>query len=1062
MSLSALSIRRPVGTIMLLVCFVVMGVFALTRLSVDLLPRIIYPRIIMVVDWPGADAEIVEEQVTKILEREMATTEGLVRIHSISQEGVVRVYLFFDYNRDINLALQDAIIKFNIARRNLPEEIQTQLGNSRIFKADPSQAPIVEFALASNKFKGPALQTWANQVLVPQLLVVPGVASVEAFGGLNEEVQVLVDFPRLQGLGLTLNSVLQRMRSENMDVAAGRVDTAEREYSSRTAGKLRSAEDLTRLIFPLPDGGRVYLRDFAKVVDGAEEKRVFVWFNGAESVKVVILKQPDSNTVAVVDGVNERLAFLKGHKIIPEGTNLTPVGDQSFFIRAAIQNVIESALVGGILATGAALLFFASIRRTLIIALTVPIGALFTLFFMWVAGLTFNIFSLFGLAIGLGMQVDCAIVMLDNISRFQAMGGDPAEAAQRGAREVDSALWASTLANVASILPFFFMSGIVSLLFRELILTIIIAFFCSLIVTLTAVAMLAARLLQLPQTSGLSRTFFFRAVARAVEWVMDAYRGLLPRVLQRRWLVIPLSLGLCAATLVLVRGVGSALLPDEDDGRITVDIRFTPGAKLETTNVVVRRIHDMLRADKEVENVFATSGGRLFGRGVARNAARGQVELNLKKGHSSFEYLGRLRPRLARLDVPDVQILAFKTQIRGLRTTNSIHNKPFSLAVRGDDLSVLQRLSQQVVERLRGVPGLPNVQLDQDQRRPEFQVRLDRERASAFGLSVQQVGETVSTAVDGTVITYINRQDRRVPVRVKFQDTRIRNAQDIERLPLFPPGREPIHLGHIAKVNSGQGDTEIARIDQSRAVEITADLADRSLGEVSRDVRGRLAELKFPEGYYVLPGDEERVLNRTNRELMFLALLAIFLTYAVMAIQYDSLVNPFVIMFAIPPAISGAVAGLYLTGTPFGAPSLIGLLILVGYVVNNAIVMVEYIEQIREGGVPQREAIVLAASLRLRPILMSSLITILGLVPLALGWGEGTAMLKPLGIVSLYGLTFSLVVTLFLTPCLYEVTHNGVASLRRWVGLEAAPAAAPSPMEVAPSAVEAAPEPRRA
>lgn len=1055
MSLSQLSIRRPVGTIMLMVCAVVLGAFSLARLPVDLLPRIIYPRIFVGAEFPGADAEVVEEQLTKVIEREMATTEGVVRIYSLSQEGAMRIFLFFDFSRDVNLALQDAITKFNVARRNLPEELQAQMQNARIFKSDPAQIPIVEYALASAKFKGPALQTWAKQVLVPQLLVVPGVASVEAFGGLDEEVQVLVDFPRLQGLGLTLGSVLQRIRNENVDVAAGRVDTADREYSSRTAGKLSNAGQLTRLIFPTADGGRVYLRDFAKVVDGAEERRLFVWFNGAESVKVIVLKQPDSNTVAVVDGVKERLEFLTRYKIIPEGTTLTPVGDQSFFIRMAIKNVLSSAAVGGVLAVLVVLAFLASLRRTFIIALSVPIATVTTFFIMWAMGLTFNIFSLGGLALGVGMLVDNAIVMLENVSRHQGMGGDPIEAAERAGREVESAMLASTLTNVASVVPFLLISGYISLLFRELIITITVSFVCSLFVALTLVAMLSGRLLQLPQRSGIDRWFIFRFLTRFIEEMNAAYRRSLPWIIRWRWPVMACLFVLFLVSFGLLNRLGNELLPETDDGRITVSVRFSPGAKLETTNAVIRRIHDMLRRDKEVESVFATSGGRLFGRGMARDASRGEVEFILKKGYSSFEYLRRLRPRLERLDVPDARIFAFKARVRGLRTSNSIHNKPFSLAVRGDDLNVLQHLSQEVTARLQGIPGLLNLQLEQEQRRPEFQVRLDRERAATFGLSVQQVGETVNTAVDGTIITYINRQDRRVPVRVKFQETLVRNAQDLERLPLFPAGREPIHLGHIGRVSIGQGSSEITRIDQSRMVEITADLAGRSLGDVSRDVRARLADIRLPAGYFILPGEDEKALERTNYELLILAILAIFLVYVVMAVQYDSLVNPFVIMFAVPPALSGSILGLYLTGTSFGATALIGVIMLVGIVVNNAILMVEYIEQIEGEGSPRRRAIVEGAAVRLRPILMTSVTTIVGLIPLAMGWDRGSEMLQPLGVVMLFGLSVSTFVTLFLTPCLYETVHGGVDVLRRWVGLEAAPAAA------APSSSEAAPEPRK-
>ncbi|MDA1000240.1 MAG: efflux RND transporter permease subunit [bacterium] len=1037
MSLSQLSIRRPVGTVMLVVCALVLGFFSLTRLPVDLIPRIIYPRIFLSVEFESADPAVVEEQVTKIIEQELATTEGLVRLYTRSQEGRARVWMFFDFKRDIDLALQDAITKFNLARRNLPNEIQQQIQKFQIFKADPAQRPIIEFALSSKSKKGQELQAWANQVLAPQLMVVPGTASVEAFGGQNEEIQILVDFPRLQSLGLNLSSVLARIRSENLDITGGRVVTESREYTSRTLGKVGSAKELSDLIFRTPDGRKVYLRDFAKVVDSGQEQRIFTWFNGAKSVKVVVLKQPNANTLEVIDGIKRRIEFLRLYNILPADVSFTPVADQSFFIRSSIWNVLTSVLIGGTLAILVVFLFLGSLRRTAIIALAIPVASIFTFFFMWAGGLTFNIFSLGGLAIGVGMLVDNAIVMLENISRVQAAeGGDPVAASERAAREVDSAMMASTITNLASVIPFLLISGYMSLLFRELILTISFAFICSLLVALTAVPMLSASLLQLPRRSGVERWLIVRFFADWLDWLRESYRRGLTRALAHRWAVISAVFLVCGVSFFLLEGLGNELIPEVDDGRFTVDLRFSPGTKLEYNKEIVQRVHDTLRRDVEVENVFATAGGRLFTRSFAINPTTGRIEGNLKPGYSIFPYLKKLRARLARLDLPDARFFAYKSRIRGLRTSNTTHNKSFSLSVRGEKPELITRLAVDLVTRLQGIPGLVNLQVDEVERRPELKVHLDRERAAEVGLSVEEVGTTVGTAVDGTVTTYLTRKDRRVPVRVKLADIHVRSAEDLENLPLFPQGREPIRLRHVAQVRRGQTSSVIVRIDQNRMVEITGDITDRSIGEVSRDVRARLANFKIPPGYFVLPGDDEQTLKKSNRELMIVTLLAIFLVYVVMAVQYDSMVKPFVIIFAVPPALAGALMGLYLTGTPFGATALIGVILLVGIVVNNSIVMVEYISQLQARGGGREEAILEGAVVRLRPILMTTCTTVLALIPLALGWGQGSEMLQPLGVVVMSGLTLSALVTLFLTPCLYEVIQGGVAVLRRWVGLE--------------------------
>lgn len=1044
--LSRSCIRRPVGTIMGVVCALVLGFFALTRLPVDFLPRIVYPRIFIGIDFEGADPQVVEEQVTKVVERELATTQGVVRIFSISREGAARLWMFFDFDRDIDLALQDAITKFNVARRNLPQEIQDQLQNTRIFKSDPAQVPIIEYALSSKSLKGPQLQTWARKVLIPQLMTVPGIASVEAFGGQDEEVQVLVDLPRMQGLGLDLPAVLRRMRAENMDLAAGRVKTPHREYSSRTAGKLKSAGELSRLIFPTKDGRRVYLRDFAKVQDAGKERRIFVWLNGDESVKVVALKQPDANTVSVVDGLRDRLAFLTRYGIVPPDITLVPISDQSFFIRASIRNVLSSALVGGTLAILVVLCFLGSLRRTFIIGMAIPVASIFTFFLMWVLGFTFNIFSLGGVALGVGMLVDNAIVMLENISRHQAGGGDPVEAAESGSSEVESAMVASTLTNVAAVMPFLLVSGYVALLFRELILTITLAFICSLVVGLTVVAMLSARLLQIPMSSGFSRFPLFRLFIWLVGLANRLYRFLLRPVLTLRWVVIILALAVCASSYTLIGRLGNELLPQVDDGRISVDIRFSPGGTLEYTKQVTREIHDMLVRDPAVDKVFATAGGRLFGRNFSPSASRGRIDVTLKDGVSVFDYLGKLRPRLARMTYPDARIYAFKSRVRGLRTSNTRHNKSFSLGVRGEDLSTLNRIAEEVVEKLQGVEGLHNVQMTEDRPRPEFRIQVNRERAAELGLSVEDVGDTVATAVDGSIATFINRVDTRVPVRVKFSDTEIKSEQDLAQLPLFPQNRNgrSTRLHHVAHIRYGQGSSVIPRTDQNRLIQITGDIQGRSLGDVGADVRARLKDVNVPRGYFILPGEDEENLKKSNRELFILALLAIFLVYTVLAVQYDSLVNPLVIIFAVPPALTGALGGLYLTGTPFGSTVLIGVILLVGIVVNNSIVMIDYVERLRERGMEIREAVIEGASTRLRPILMTTFTTIIALTPLASGWGKGSEMLKPLGLVVLSGLSLSTLFTLFLVPCIYLAAQNFVRSLRRAVGLRETKYTAPA------------------
>ena len=1035
MSLSRISIRRPIGTLMITLCVIVLGLASVRSLPVDFLPRIIYPRIIVIVSYPGVNPTVMEEEVTKVLERELATTDGIRKIYSSSSEGRSFVNLFFRFDRNIDLAMQDTITKVSLARRGLPDDIDPP----RVWKFDPAQLPILEFSLSSKTLTGTALRTWADEILVRDLLIVPGVASVEVMGGQREEIQVLVDFPRLQQMGLNINDVIKRLDDENREVSGGRVIGRGAEFLTRTMGRLSKPEDLENVIFHNAQGKKVYLRDFARVEDGGERQRIFAWVNNDEAIKVVLLKQPDANTVDVAKGVHKRLASLRTQGLFPTDTQLKIMFDQSWFIKNSIRDVSTAIGIGGGLAILVVLFFLGSLRRTFIVGLSIPIALTVTFFLMKLSGLTLNIFSLGGLALGVGMLVDNSIVMLENISRHQQCGGDPIESAHAGAKEVESALWASAGTNLAAIVPFLFISGIAALLFREMVLTISFAMVISLLVALTLIATLSAKLLCIPRSSGIGRFFPIRIFQALIEWITNLYARALGGILRFRYLVLGLIVVGFTAIIPIYGQVGTELLPPVDDHRATIYVRFPPGRTLEENTEVIRKLSDAALEMPESRSTFLVAGGRLYGRGVRTQATIGNVDVTVDPEVKTLDYVRKLNRKVRALGIPDARIFIRKSRVRGLNVGNANHRRDIGISVRGDDLDTLNELGRELIERMKTVPGVTNVDRNLDDTEPEFRVRVDRERAAQFGLTVTEVGNTVRAAVDGVIATKLTRGDRQVDVRVRYAGAFIGSQSDIENLSLFPRSGEIIPLRHVAKVGSGMGPAAISREDQSRVLQVVADIEGRPLGDVAKDIRAVIRGMNLPPGYGILAGGEEEAMSENNRTMILLSALAIFLVFVVMAVQYESLSNPLVIILTVPMALMGGLLGLYFTNTAIGATVMLGVILLVGIVVNNAILLVEYIvQQRRDHGLPKLEAIREAGRLRLRPILMTSMTTIVALLPLAIGMGEGSEMMKPLGIVVATGLGFATFITLFMTPTLYAVVDDIAAYLRRLVfGTEA-------------------------
>lgn len=1011
------SISRPIGTLMITSTLLVLGIVYVGRLPVDLLPRIVYPQVRVSVMNPGVEPAVLEETVAKPLEAALATTEGLTSMRADVSTGFVNITLDFEYGTNVDFALTDASKNVERIRSRLPEEADPPNVN----KSDPSQMQIYQVAFSSATRNQIALRQWVDQRLRPQLLSVNGVAAVEIFGGLVREIQVELDPDRIRGYGLSVSQVINALRNENQDLSAGRISTPEREMVGTTAGKFRSVSDMRGVLLSAPSGARIPLGEIASIRDTSQEQRSWARLNGVPAVRIGIQKQPESNTVEVVRGVQARLEQLASSGYIPADIKHEVTYDQSGFISDALRSVRDAAIIGAILSMLVVIVFLRSFRKTFIIGVSIPLAILSTFVMMGIADLTLNIMSLGGLALGTGLLLDNAIVMLENIYRRRELEGlDPEEAAHVGAAEVTSPVIASTTTNLASVAPFLLITGLSALIFRELILTISFAILASLPLALTLIPMLAAQLGKVRFSSGLERARPLLAFERGFERMVGGYRRVATAVVRQRWVMMAGVAGLGVAAYYAARTYATEFLPQVDDGTVTANVRMPPGATPAQGNRMSLEVEQMISEMPAVHSVFANAG-----------AGRGGLDIRLTKATerdlTSDQWVQMLQRRVDEKGFAGARVFVRPPRIRGLRTSSA--GTDVSVAIVGDQLEQLDEIGAEVVRRLRGIPGLENVQVQADEPRPMLSIALDRERARTLGLDVAAVGQTVRTALDGTVATRYAEGNFEYDVRVLFPRHRFTSTADLGNIMLFPGGRTnaPVFLRDVATVSPAISPATIRRENQNRRIEVSGDVITEvaAIGAITDSIRARLADFTLPDGYGLIIGGEQEAIQDTNSQMVLIIGLAIFLVFVVLAVQYESLLDPLIILGAVPLALIGVVAMLGITETPFSAPVLLGMIMLAGIVVNNSILVVEFAKHYhRERGVAPELAVVEAGVVRMRPILMTTFTSLVGAMPLALGLGDGGELMRPLAIAVVGGLAVSSLLTLFVVPGLYVILHG--------------------------------------
>ncbi|NCR41462.1 MAG: efflux RND transporter permease subunit [Microcystis aeruginosa W13-11] len=1023
-SLSGLSIRRHIGVLMLTIAVIIIGLFFLNRLEVDLLPSITYPRISLRMNVPGVSPEVILEEVTKPLEEGMSATEGVVQVYSETREGRMRVDLFFQPGGDLNVALNEATESFNRVRQNLPDIIE----EPRLNKFEPSRLPVYEFALVSDTLPLKDLRLFADEELGRELGFVEGVAVVDVIGGVREEIQVNIDLQRLQSLGVGLNQVLDTLKRRNQDISGGRLEGEAGEPLTRAVGKFKSVADIEDLA--LTDSNnpeeKIYLRDVARVIDGTEEQRIFVTLNGKNAVRVSVQKQPNANTIAVVEGVKKRIAELKKSGLMAGEMQVVTTNDESVFIQNAVNNVVSSGLAGTILAGLTVFVFLGSLRQTFIIILAIPLSTLVAIICMKLFGLSINVFSLGGLALGVGIVVDNSIVMLENIAlkvNQNQNKGDFLEIARSSSQEVESALVASTATNLVSILPFLLLGGFISLLFNEIILTISFAVAASLLCALTVVPMLASRLLNMRVDRGIQRFWLLKVFRQRLEGLTILYGRCLAKIIGYRIAVILLAfLILGGSSFYLWQYIPQEVFGRIQTGQVNVFAQFPPSTNLNANRQVMREVEKILLSQPETRYVFTTSGGSLFGTTTNENILRASSTINLKQGTNTEAYIERMSKALEQLNLVNVRLRLTPGQVRGIILNNSPSvGAEVDVMLQGRDGKTLEQAGEEILSILDEKVPSARFRPDADPRQPEIQIKPDWTRLNSLGLSTLEVGQTVRTAIQGSIPTQLQRGERLIDILVQLDSNSRQKISDISQIPIFVNRQEDLKLADIARIEGGKTPAVIQRINQRQVFIIIGSLVEGAkLSDALAGVQSVLNATPLPDGISILPSAAAMSNQEIQGSLGLLAGLSVFLVFVVMAVQYNSLIDPLVIMLTVPLALAGGIFGLYLTKTPINAIVIVGVVLLVGIVVNNGIIMVELANQLRqEFGFTRLQAILKAAPQRLRPILMTTVTTVLGLFPLALGLGEGGEFLQPLGIVVFSGLSLATLLTLFIIPCFY-------------------------------------------
>lgn len=1014
MKISNVSIKRPVTVTMMMLIVVLLGFVSLSKLSVGLYPEFDIPIAVVSTTYSGVGPQEIEELITKPIESVLGTVSGVSGITSTSSEGSSLVILEFDFGMDIESASLEMREKLDLISDVLPDDSNKPM----VFKIDPNAFPIINYSITSKNGLLEA-QRKVEDKIVSRIERIDGVASVSVTGGYENEVEILLNLEKIQGYGLSNTQIANVLRTENLNLPGGKVSKGSKNLTVRTIGEFESVKEIADLPITISSGAIIKLSDVAEVNLKVKELSSINRVNGSKSIGFSITKQTDFNTVKVAKKVKEEMAKIREEE---KDLTITTVLDSSEFITSAIGNVSTSGIIGALLAIFIIYLFLRNIGSTMIIAISIPVSVISTFLMMFAAGVTLNLMTLGGLALGIGMLVDNSIVVLENIYRFRDLGYSRFEAAKEGVQEVGMAVSASTLTTIAVFLPIVFVEGITSTLFKELALTVTFSLIASLVVALTVVPMLASKLLKIDHSvDSLKRFSWFEKNFRKIE---NGYKKLLSKAIKHKFVTLLIAVIIFSTSIFTAINLGAEFLPSMDEGRIKISVELPINTRVEFTNEYINSIEEVISGIEEIDIVFTSVGSVSNGMFSNNQTNSGSIDLLLtsmsEREKSTLEITDYIRNLL--VDFTGAEIIVEMSSQQGMSGSMSI--TPIEVAVKGDDLVVLENLSNNIIEMINNIEGTREVSSSLGKSIEELQVKINRDIASQYGLTTYTISSAVKDAISGVVGTRYKTNGTEIDVVIKMESYLKDNINNFKGVNIKTPTGISIPLSNVASIEIGKGPIAIERSGQVRVVKIGGQLSGRDLKSVNKDIEKELKNIYFPAGYtYNIGGDYEELVNSFSS--LFLAMgLAILLVYMIMASQFESLIYPFIIMFSVPLAISGGIFVLKLTNNLISMPALIGVIMLTGIVVNNGIVLVDYINTLRNKNKSAEEAVLEAGPTRLRPIIMTTLTTVLGLVPMASGISEGSEATAPLALVVIGGLLLSTLLTLILIPVVYLLLNK--------------------------------------
>jgi len=1061
MRLSGFSVRRPVTITMIFLAVTLFGFISWKRLPQELFPAIAYPQMTVVTLYGNAAPEEIETLITKPIEEAIGTVKNLKRIKSISREGVSMVTTEFDWGTNMGFAHLELREKIDPVKEILPLEAE----DPTIMPVNPFSRPIMILSITGNETPQELLKI--TRRIKDKIEKVTGVASATISGGKEREILVEVDQGRLQASKVSILSLVEALKNSNLNYPAGTTKGKLYEYLIRTIGEFKTVPEIKDTVVEVDtlnspkrpqefgqeeeeskldeDKRLILLSNLATVKDTLKEDKSFSRYNGRDNISLAIQKQAEANTIQTVERIHTTLEDLK--LSLPRGINLDVIYNESIFIKKSIKGVRDAALMGGVLAFLVLYLFLRSAWVSTIICTSIPISIMATFSLMYFKGISINMMSLGGLALGVGMLVDNAIVVIENIFRHHQLGLPRKEAAVKGAEEVNEAITGSTLTTIAVFLPMLFVVGIAGQLFKDLLFTITFSLIASLLVAVTLVPLLAAG-----KNKKGDRYFFHqpysptnssapanreKSTCHLFSKIMDIYSRLLSSCLAHKFLTTMVVLSLFALSLLFLFTTNREFMPKIDQGEFIIKVNMPTGTALEATDSVTRKTEELLREIPEVKDITATVGSssenvlEIMGshqaqvvvklwRGELPKTMKDSSQFHPRKARSTPEIIQELKSSLRKEKTVAIAEIEYILEESALKSTLEVA-APVVLEIKGPRLDVLKKISEEVTKEIESITGIYGVRSSLALPSPETKVHVDKDRAAVYNLSVTDIARTALIAIRGYMATKFKEEGREIDVTVRLRPEDRADVSKLRALTVHSNTDIEVPLAEVATLTTGKGPSEIKRLDQQRVILITANIFKRSLNDVISDIKEKLRKYQNISDYSVILSGETQTMRESFESLRFALIFAIILVYMIMAAQFESLWQPFIIMFTLPFSLIGVALALLVTHTSLNAIVLMGVIMLGGIVVNNAIVLIDYINTVRREGIETEKAVRRAGTTRLRPILMTTLTTVLGLLPLALGFGEGAELSAPLAITVIGGLSTATFLTLFIIPYFYLI-----------------------------------------